>query len=109
MNKNLYVGNLTANITEEALRDNFSNAGQVAKVTIIKDNYTGQCKGFGFVEMETEEDARKAVEMFNGGKLDGNIIVVNEARPKRDHGGQRRDSGRTGGFRGGRGGSGRRY
>jgi RNA recognition motif-containing protein len=109
MNKNLYVGNLTVNVTEEALRDNFSNAGKVSSVNIIKDKHTGQSKGFGFVEMETEEDARKAVEMFNGGKLDGNIIVVNEARPKKDQGGQRRDSGRTGGFRGGRGGSGRRY
>ncbi|HYA13567.1 MAG TPA: RNA-binding protein [Syntrophales bacterium] len=109
MNRNLYVGNLTVNVTEEALKNNFSNAGKVGKVNIIKDNYTGQSKGFGFVEMETEEDARKAVEMFNGGKLDGNTIVVNEAKPRREGGGQRRDSGRSGGFRGGRGGSGRRY
>jgi len=108
MNKNLYLGNLTANVTEEVIRDNFINAGKIAAVTVIKDNYTKQSKGFGFVEMETEEGAKQAIEMFNGGKLDGNTIIVNEARPKRDQG-QRRDSGRSGGFRGGNSGSGRRY
>jgi len=108
MNKNLYVGNLTANATEEVIRDNFTTAGTVAAVTIIKDNYTRQSKGFGFVEMETEEGARQAIEMFNGGKLDGNTIIVNEARPKKEQGGQRRD-GRSGGYRGGNSGGGRRY
>ncbi|HBH86212.1 MAG TPA: RNA-binding protein [Syntrophaceae bacterium] len=109
MNKNLYVGNLTANATEDVIRDNFTTAGTVAAVTIIKDNYTKQSKGFGFVEMETEEGARQAIEMFNGGKLDGNTIVVNEARPKKDRGGQRRDFGRRGGFRNGNGSGGHRY
>ncbi|MGO9138569.1 MAG: RNA recognition motif domain-containing protein [Syntrophales bacterium] len=108
MNKNLYVGNLTVNATEDVLKENFATAGTVATVTVIKDNYTKQSKGFGFVEMETEEGARKAIEMFNGGKLDGNTIVVNEAKPKRE-GGQRRDFGRGGGSRGGFGGGGRRY
>jgi RNA recognition motif-containing protein len=105
MNKNLYVGNLTANVTEDVIKDNFATAGTIASVTLIKDNYTKQSKGFGFVEMETEEGARQAIEMFNGGKLDGNIIVVNEARPKRDQGGPRRDGGRSGGYRGGNGGN----
>jgi cold-inducible RNA-binding protein len=109
MNKNLYVGNLTVNATEDVIRENFTTAGTVATVTIIKDNYTRQSKGFGFVEMETEDGARQAIEMFNGGKLDGNTIIVNEARPKREQGGQRRDSGRGGGFRGGNSGAGRRY
>ena len=108
MNKNLYVGNLTANATEDVLKENFATAGTVATVNVIKDNYTKQSKGFGFVEMETEEGARKAIEMFNGGKLDGNVIVVNEAKPKRE-GGPRRDSARGGGSRGGFGGGGRRY
>jgi cold-inducible RNA-binding protein len=112
MNKNLYVGNLTVNATEDVLKENFATAGTVATVTVIKDNYTKQSKGFGFVEMETEEGARKAIEMFNGGKLDGNVIVVNEAKPKRE-GGPRRDFGRGGGggggSRGGFGGGGRRY
>lgn len=108
MNKKLYVGNLTANITEEVIRNNFINAGPIAAVTIIKDNYTNRSKGFGFVEMETEEGACKAVEMFNGGNLDGNVIIVNEARPRKDQGGQgqRRDFNRRGGFRSG---GGRRY
>lgn len=109
MNKNLYVGNLTVNATEDVIRDNFKEAGTVAAVNIIKDNYTRQPKGFGFVEMETEEGARKAIEMFNGGNLDGNTIIVNEARPRKDQGGPRRSSGPGGGFRGGRSGSGRRY
>jgi len=108
MNKNLYVGNLTANATEAVLKENFATAGKVAAVNVIRDNYTKQSKGFGFVEMETEEGARQAIEMFNGGKLDGNVIVVNEARPKREEG-QRRDSGRSGGLRGGHSGGGRRY
>ena len=109
MNKNLYVGNLTVNATEDVLKENFATAGKVATVTVIKDNYTRQSKGFGFVEMETEEGARQAIEMFNGGKLDGNVIVVNEAKPRREQGGQRRDSGRGAGFRGGNNGGGRRY
>ncbi|MGZ3577979.1 MAG: RNA recognition motif domain-containing protein [Syntrophales bacterium] len=110
MNKNLYVGNLTVNATEDVLKENFATAGTVTAVNVIKDNYTKQSKGFGFVEMETEDGARKAIEMFNGGKLDGNVIVVNEAKPKRE-GGQRRDFGRGGGggSRGGFGGGGRRY
>ena len=70
-------------------------------MTVIKDNYTKQSKGFGFVEMETEDGARKAIEMFNGGKLDGNVIVVNEAKPRRDQGGPRRDSRGGGGYGGG--------
>lgn len=106
MNKNLYVGNLTTNVTESVIRDNFSAAGKIVSINIIKDNYRKESKGFAFVEMETEDEARKAIEMFNGGKLDGNTIVVNEARPKRerDFGGQRRGYGggdRRGGFGGG--------
>jgi cold-inducible RNA-binding protein len=98
MNKNLYVGNLTANITEEVLKDNFINAGPIATVTVIKDQYTKQSKGFGFVEMETEEGAKKAIEMFDKGNLDGNVIVVNEARPRKEQGGQSRTPNRGGGF-----------
>lgn len=115
MNKNLYVGNLTANVTEGVIRDNFETAGKVLSVNIIKDKYTRETRGFGFVEMETEEGARKAIEMFHDGKLDGNTIVVNEARPRKDQGqggGQKRSFGRGGGgggFGGGPRGGGRRY
>jgi cold-inducible RNA-binding protein len=116
MNKNLYVGNLTANVTEGVIRDNFTTAGKVLSVNIIKDNYTKESRGFGFVEMETEEGAKKAIEMFHDGKLDGNTIVVNEARPRKDQGhggggggGQRRNFGGGGGGRSGGFGGGRRY
>ena len=66
MNKNLYVGNLSVEVTEEDLRANFSAAGNVLSVKIIKDKYTGLSRGFGFVEMETEEGAQEAIQKFNG-------------------------------------------
>lgn len=109
MNKNLYIGNLSVKVTEEDLKANFSEVGKVVSVNIVKDRYTGLSRGFGFVEMETEEGAKEAIQRFNGGQLLGNTITVNEARPKKEGaggGGPRRDGGR-GGFRGGR--SGPRY
>ena len=80
MNKNLYVGNLSFKITDEDLRANFAEAGEVASASIIKDKFTGQSKGFGFVEMKTEEGATQAIQKFNGGVLDGKTITVNSAR-----------------------------
>lgn len=114
MNKNLYVGNLSFKVTEEDLRLNFSEAGEVASAAIIKDKFTGQSKGFGFVEMKTEEGAAEAIKKFHGGTLDGKTITVNEARPRKefDRGGSRGGGNRGGGggFRGGkRGGGGGRY
>ena len=112
MNKNLYIGNLSVKVTEEDLKANFSEVGKVVTVNIVKDKYTGLSRGFGFVEMETEEGAKEAIQRFNGGQLLGNTITVNEARPKKEGGGggMRRDGGRGGGgFRGGRGGGGSRY
>ncbi len=113
MNKNLYVGNLSYKVTDEDLRSNFSEAGEVASVTIIKDKFSGQSRGFGFVEMKTEEGAAEAIKKFNGGTLDGKSITVNEARPKKEFGSNSRGGGgRSGGFgRGGHGGgrSGGRY
>jgi RNA recognition motif-containing protein len=113
MNKKLYVGNLSSEATEEELRFNFSQAGNVLSVSLIKDRMTGLNKGFGFVEMENEEGARKAIESFNGGELHGKVIVVSEAKPPKDRpagGGFGRD--RQGGFGRGPGrpgGGGRRY
>jgi cold-inducible RNA-binding protein len=108
MNKNLYLGNLPYEVTEEDLKTNFSEVGKVVSVNIIKDKYTGLSRGFGFVEMETEKDAEEAIKKFNGGQLLGKTISVNEARPKTDQGGPRRDNrgggGGRGGFRGDRGG-----
>ncbi len=113
MNKKLYVGNLSSEATEEELRYNFSQAGNVLSVSLIKDRMTGLNKGFGFVEMESEEGARKAIESFNGGELHGKVIVVSEAKAPKDRpagGGFGRD--RQGGFGRGPGrpgGGGRRY
>ncbi len=106
MNKNLYIGNLPYEVTEEDLRTNFAEVGKIISVSIIKDKYTGLSRGFGFVEMETEKDAEEAIKKFNGGQLLGKTITVSEARPKPDQGGQRRDhrGGGRGGFRGDRGG-----
>jgi RNA recognition motif-containing protein len=107
MNKNLYVGNLSFKVTDDDLKTNFSEAGEVASAAIIKDKFTGQSKGFGFVEMKTDEGAAEAIKKFNGGMLDGKAITVNEARPKKEFGAGGGGGNRGGGgFRGGRGGGG---
>jgi RNA recognition motif-containing protein len=107
MNKNLYVGNVSFKVTDEDLKTNFSEAGEVVSATIIKDKFTGQSKGFGFVEMKTEEGAAEAIKKFNGGMLDGKAITVNEARPKKEFGagGGGNRGGGGGGYRGGGGGN----
>jgi RNA recognition motif-containing protein len=84
MNKRLYVGGLSYDTTEDSLRDLFATAGTVQSVDLIRDRYTDRPRGFGFVEMETEADAEKAVEALNGATLDGREITVAEARPRRD-------------------------
>ena len=82
MAKKLYVGNLSYEVTQDDLKELFSKAGQVADVVVISDRYSGRSKGFGFVEMESEEAAKKAVEMYNGKKYKEREIVVNPARPR---------------------------
>jgi RNA recognition motif-containing protein len=111
MNKRLYVGNLSNEVTENDLNHNFSTIGKVVSAVIIKDKYSNQSKGFGFIEMETEDEARKAIEQFNGGELQGKKIVVSEARePRKDSEGGFGRGGRPGGGggfgRGPRGGGG---
>lgn len=81
MAKRLYVGSLSTETTEETLRELFSQAGTVTSATIITDRNSGKSRGFGFVEMSSEEEAQKAIEMFNGKELDGKNIIVDEARP----------------------------
>ena len=81
MAKKLYVGNLSYEMTEDALKDAFSQAGTVESAIIIKDKMSGRSKGFGFVEMSTDEEAQKAIEMLNGKEFDGRALTVNEARP----------------------------
>jgi len=84
MNKRLYVGSLSYDTTDQSLRDLFVTADAVASAEVIMDRYSGRSKGFGFVEMETEEGAEKAVSQFNGTTLDGREITVAEARPRRE-------------------------
>jgi len=84
MNKKLYVGNLSYNTNEEGLKTHFAAAGTVESAAIITDRISGRSKGFGFVEMATDEDATKAIEMCNDKELDGRALRVNEARPMRE-------------------------
>lgn len=81
MAKKLYVGGLSYNTTEATLKDTFAQAGTVESATIIIDKMTNRSKGFGFVEMSTDEEAQKAIEMFDGKELDGRTVKVNEAKP----------------------------
>jgi RNA recognition motif-containing protein len=85
----LYVGNLSYNVTEEQLRALFSQAGTIKEIALIMDRDTQRPKGFGFVEMTTQVEAQKAIEMFNEHELDGRRLMVNLARPKEDRGGSR--------------------
>ena len=77
----LYVGGLPYSTQEDALREHFAQAGTVVSAVIIMDKMSGRSKGFGFVEMSTQEEADKAVSMFNGQDFDGRKLTVNEARP----------------------------
>lgn len=81
MAKRLYVGGLPYSTTQDALREAFSKAGTVENATIITDKMSGRSKGFGFVEMSTDSDAQKAIDMWNGKDFDGRNLTVNEARP----------------------------
>ena len=102
MAKKLYVGNLSYNTHDEDLRETFSKIGEVLSVTLIVDQETGRSKGFGFVEMASDEDAEKAISTLNGTSLMDRTITVNEARPKTSGG--RSGSGGGGGRGGNRGG-----
>ncbi len=83
---NIYVGNLSPSVNDEDLNGLFSKHGNVSSAKVIRDNYTQQSRGFGFVEMPGNDEAQKAVETLNSHELKGNKLVVNEARPKRDRG-----------------------
>ena len=95
---NIYVGNLSYEVTEEELKEAFEAFGQVETVNIITDKYSGQSKGFGFVEMPTKAEADAAIDGLNDTELKGRTLKVNAARPRTEH-----RSGRSG-YGGGRGG-----
>ncbi len=103
---NIYVGNLSPETTDDDLRQAFEACGQVESANVIKDKYSGESRGFGFVEMPSKDEAQKAIDEMNGKDLQGSPINVNEARPRADRGG---GGGRGGGGRRGGGGGGRRY
>lgn len=84
MNKKLYVGNLLYEVTDEDLKTHFSSVGAVVTATVIKFRDSGRSKGFGFVEMSTEDEAKKAIETLNGQDFKGRKLVVSEARPPRE-------------------------
>ena len=102
MNRKLFVGNLSFNTEERTLQDLFAQAGPVASVRVMRDMATGRARGFGFVEMETDEGATAAIDKFNNTEVDGRRIAVNEARPQVPGGGGG-GFGRGGGGAGGRG------
>lgn len=114
---NIYVGNLSKEVTEDDLRQAFSAYGQVDSASIIKDKFTGESRGFGFVQMSSKEEANSAINALNGKDLKGRPLTVNEARPKKSHfnGSGRNRRGGGGGYGGysghrkNRGGSGGRF
>lgn len=105
MGRKLYVGNLSYNVTSSDLQDLLSQYGNVASAEVIQDRESGRSKGFGFVEMSTDEEAQAAIQALNGQQHDGRALTVNEARPREAGGGGR--GGGRGGYGGGGGGGGR--
>lgn len=110
MVKKLYVGGLSYSTTDDSLNAAFAQAGTVVSAVVIKDKFSGQSKGFGFVEMDSEESANAAIAMWDGKELDGRTVKVNEARPMEDRpprrdnysrGGNRGYGGNQGGYGGG--------
>ena len=104
---NIYVGNLSYEVTEEDLKQAFEVFGEVETVRVLKDSYTGRSKGFGFVEMSNNSEAQSAIDSLNDKELKGRTLKVNAARPRTENRGGR--GGFGGGRKGGRQGGGRRF
>jgi len=110
--KKLYIGGLSFQTTEDALNAAFAKAGTVISAIVIKDKFSGRSKGFGFVEMSSEEEVKAAIEMWNEKELDGRTVKVNEARPMEKRAPRdnfSRGSGQGGGYGNRGGGGGNRY
>ncbi|HEY0459284.1 MAG TPA: RNA-binding protein [Pyrinomonadaceae bacterium] len=105
MSTKLYVGNLSFNVSSDDLFEHFSQAGKVESANVVEDRETGRSRGFGFVEMSSEDEATSAISQFNGSEFDGRNLVVNEARPRDNNGGGGGGRGGYGGGGGGRGGN----
>ncbi|MBA2733658.1 MAG: RNA-binding protein [Acidobacteria bacterium] len=103
MSMKLYVGNLSFQTSSEDLQELFGQAGTVESASVVEDRETGRSRGFGFVEMASDEEGKAAIEKFNGQEINGRSLNVNEARPREDRGGR---GGGGGGGRGGFGGGG---
>ena len=105
---NIYLSNLSFKLQDEDLKQVFAGFGEVSSAKVIRDNQSGRSRGFGFVEMASDDDARAAIEKLNGTEVDGRTIVVNEARPRTEGGGggggfKKRGGGGGGGYGGGGG------
>ncbi len=105
MSTKLYVGNLSFRVSSDDLFEHFAQAGTVESANVVQDRETGRSRGFGFVEMASEDEATAAIAQFNGTEYDGRNLVVNEARPRENGGGGGGNRG-GGGGRGGYGGGG---
>src|SRR3954470_14902661 len=105
MGRKLYVGNLTYDVTDGGLEQLFAAHGTVQSAQVIMDRDTGRSKGFGFVEMGSDQEAQAAIAALNGQQSGGRALTVNEAKPREDRGGGRSGGG-GGGYGGGRGGGG---
>jgi len=101
MGKNIYVGNLSYDTTQDQLQALFEAHGEVTSVNVITDRATGRPRGFAFVEMATEQAANAAIAALNGQEVDGRALTVNEAKPRESRGGDRGRGGSRGGNRGG--------
>ncbi len=103
MSMKLYVGNLSFQTSSEDLQQLFAQAGTVESASVVEDRETGRSRGFGFVEMSSNEEGQTAIQQFNGKEINGRSLTVNEARPREDRGGSRGGGGGRGGFGGGGG------
>lgn len=97
---NIYVGNLASDVTDDELRQTFEEHGEVSSATVLKDRYTSESRGFGFVEMQSKSEAIEAIKQVDGKEIKGKRLIVNEARPKPDRRGGKRRGGSGGGSRG---------